>query len=94
MTTFENVVLTPTPATVTAGESVTITLAGTATAPTSATLDVTINLSTPDGSTGTAVVPLTVTGTEQIAATIVSATDDASHTWAVASNGLSASTTA
>lgn len=91
MTTFENVVLTPSPATVKTGDMVTIAVSGTATSTSTSTVNVTVNLSTPDGSTGTAVVPLTLSGVSQQPVTVVSATDTNAHVWAVAVDGKSVS---
>lgn len=91
--TFENVKLTATPATVAPGSTATITVSGTATEATTSTVEVTVNLSTPDGATGSGTVPLTVTGSQQVAVSIVSASDPAGHTWTVAADGKSVSAT-
>lgn len=94
MATFENVVLTPNAASVPAGSVVTITLTGTATVSTSQTMTVQVGLTTADGQTGTASVPVTITGSSQVAATITGATDNLNHTWTVAGDSKSVSTTA
>lgn len=93
-TTF-NVTATTDKAAYNTGDKVTVTITGDAiSAPTESTVSVTLTLTADDGATGTASVQLPLTkpaATEDVKVTKV--TDDQNHTWVIAGDGKSATTT-
>lgn len=95
MAVFTGVTATASPNPVNSGSVLTVSISGSATVTTSQTDALTLTLSAADGTTSTLSVPsVTVNKTSNSATKITAVTDTLGHTWTIAADGQSATTTA